>query len=392
MIEGMSEPRVTSVVDGAVVVTDDPDRLIGALISALLAEPDESRLHALVRGTQDVIELAGLQIRRFRSAIDPAPSGRPTWSVTAIGAGAPGAPGATTTIRGELIERLFDQAYEHRRAARMAAFPVGTRLGHGRYVITQALRGEPDRGMYRAREDGATATYLVTLGPPQERGLSELRTALALAVPGIAPLEYIGRLEPHSEAGYEGMVEVEPHGVPAAQLELPVAPRVAMMLALQIARIAAAAHAAGLAIGGLRPELVYVGSAAVPVMTGIAPRAERFWTTGKQRSYGVAPCFDQFFLAPELLARPHDPPAARADVFSIAAMLALWVTGEHPFDGEGPGQAIAIATGRRRPWRGPADLAAIFDGALTPDPSARMPLDALVEALNEAFQGEATGS
>jgi hypothetical protein len=382
MTDEVAEPRVTSVVDGAVIVTDDPDHLIGALLTALLAEPDDTRLHVLVRGTHDVLELPGLRIRRFRSAIDPAPTGAPTWSVTRHGEH-----GATTTVRGELIERLFDQAYEHRRAAQMAVFPVGARLGGGRYTITETLRGTPDRGMFRARAPGAAASYLVTLSPPQDRTPAELGAVLALEVPGIAPLALIGPLEPPSEAAHDGMVEVEPPGVPASDLALPLAPPVAAALALEVARIAAAAHAVGFAIGGLRPELVYVQSAAAPVITSVAPRAERFWLTGKPRCYGVAPCFDQFFHAPELLARPHDPPAASGDVFAIAAMLACWLAGEHPFDGEGPSQAIAIATGRRRPWRGPAELEAILDRALALEPAVRTSLDVLIAQLEGGMRG-----
>src|SRR4029079_5821523 len=123
------------------------------------------------------------------------------------------------------------------------------------------------------------------------------------------------------------------------------------------------------------------------VVTAIAPRAERFWVTARQRCYGVPPCFAQFFQAPELLARPRAPTPA-CDAFSIAAMLALWLSGEHPFAGEGAAQAIAVATGRRQAWRGPAavaSLAAILAGALAPDPSARTSLDALIDALTDAL-------
>jgi hypothetical protein len=65
-------------------------------------------------------------------------------------------------------------------------------------------------------------------------------------------------------------------------------------------------------------------------------------------------------------------------------MLALWLSGEHPFAGEGAAQAISIATGRRHPWRAPAalaPLAAILDRALAPDPAARLSITALIDAL-----------
>jgi len=155
----------------------------------------------------------------------------------------------------------------------------------------------------------------------------------------------------------------------------------ALALALLLVSGGAAGHAAGCALGGLRPELVYVESRTALIVTAIAPRAERFWATAERRSYGVPPCFEQFFQAPELLARPFDPPGAAADVFSLAAMLAGWLAGEHPFEGDGADQAISIAIGRRRAWRGPAELAAILDGGLAVDPSVRTPLDVLTAEL-----------
>jgi hypothetical protein len=370
----MTEAHIASIVDGAVIVTNDPDGLVGTCVTALLSEPDDARLRVLARGTEDRFDLAGLSFVRVPSAVNLTRTGDSSmWTIAARG--------ATITIRGEVIERLVEQAHEHRRTAKMAAFPIGGHFGDARYEIIERLRGTPDRGIYRAHATTSSKSYLVALGPPQQHELSSLRAQLALSVPGVAPLEHIGRLEPHSEAAYEGMIEAEPAGVPAAALALPLAPDIAAAITLQATRIAAGAHAAGFALGGLRPELLYVESTARPVVTAIAPRAERFWVTAQRRSYGVPPCFDQFFQAPELLAQPFDPPAASADVFSLAAMLAYWLCGEHPFEGEGADQAISIAISRRRAWHGPARLAHIVERALAPDPAARTSLAALIAQL-----------
>ncbi|HEX8106436.1 MAG TPA: hypothetical protein VF516_01860 [Kofleriaceae bacterium] len=364
----MSEPRVESVSEGSVVVIPDPDGVLGALIAALLAEPGEMRLKAIAHGTVDTLSLGELELRCSTTRGGVAP----TWSVNRGS--------ATAIVTGDVVERLVDQAYQHRRAAELATFPIGGRLGQGRYVITHALRGGPDRGMYRARAAGEVTTYLATLGPPQTRDFSELRRELAFDVPGIAPLEYIGRLEPHSEAGHEGMLEREPAGLPAAELAHPMARDATLQLALGIARVIRGAHAAGIFLGTLRPELVYVQSAAVPVVTGIAPRAERFWLTATPRTYGVAPCFDDFYQSPEQLAQPHDPATAASDVFALGAMLAHWLAGEHPFEGEGSLQAMSIALGRRRAFAGPPELTAPIDGALAPA-SERVSLDAWIREL-----------
>jgi hypothetical protein len=331
------------------------------------------RLKAIAHGTVDALSLGRLELRRSttRGGVPP------TWSVSHGG--------ATAIVTGDAVERLVDQAYQHRRVAELAVFPIGGRLGQGRYAITHALRGGPDRGMYRARGVGEVTTYLATLGPPQVRDFTELRRELAFDVPGIAPLEYIGRLEPHGEAGHEAMLEREPAGLPASELAHPMAGNAALRLVLGIARVVRGAHAAGKFFGTLRPELVYVQSASEPVVTGIAPRAERFWLTAAPRTYGVAPCFDDFYQSPEQLAQPHDPATAASDVFALGAMLAHWLAGEHPFEGESTLQAMSIALGRRRAFAGPRELAALIDGALAPA-SGRVSLDAWIRELETLAQ------
>ncbi|MEJ7602670.1 MAG: sigma-70 family RNA polymerase sigma factor [Kofleriaceae bacterium] len=114
----------------------------------------------------------------------------------------------------------------------------------------------------------------------------------------------------------------------------------------------------------MRPELIYVDGTSI---IAIAPRCEPFLMTAAPSSQGVIHPFDHYYLAPELLRL--QPPTAAADVFSLGALLAMLVTGEHPFVGDMPyEQLVAILRGDRRPWTGPADLAAVVARALDPDP------------------------
>lgn len=250
---------------------------------------------------------------------------------------------------------------------------MGESLGGGRYVITEHLGGTPDRGRYRARDESTKDTVLVTLGTTQTARAAVLRERLALEVAGVAPLLEISDLK----AGYTGLVENEPSGAPALTPLLDVGS--AARLALEIAVILRRAHAQGLTLAGLRPELVYVDDDRV---TGIAPRCEPFLVTAGEPCYGVPPCFDHFYLAPELLTAPSEPTGPAADVFSLCAILGHWVAGEHPFAGEGISQGIAIMTGNRRPWHGDPAVGALIDGGLEPDPGRRLRLAEVVERLD----------
>src|SRR5262245_19013408 len=109
----MSEPRVESVREGWVVVIPDPEGVLGALIAALLAEPGETRLKAITRGTANTMSLGELELRCSTSrGGEP-----PTWHVRRGG--------ATAIVTREVVERLVDQAYQHRRAAELTIFSIG---------------------------------------------------------------------------------------------------------------------------------------------------------------------------------------------------------------------------------------------------------------------------
>lgn len=279
------------------------------------------------------------------------------------------------------VAERAEREHERRRFERMARFPIGETLCGGRYVIVEPLRGGPDRGMYRARIDTTDRHAIVTLGPSQTEPEAVLHSRLALPVQGIAPLLYVGRLEAETEARYTGMVEHEPTGKPASHaLHPPLDIATCARLSVALAAIVRRAHANDHVIGGLRPELIYVADRP-PRITAIAPRCERFLLTAGQVDYGVPPCFDRFYLAPETIIAPFAPLTVAGDVFSLAAIAALWATGEHPFEGEGMTQVAAIVGNRRRPWRGSPALAEVIDAGLAADPAQRLSLTTLMERL-----------
>ncbi|MGZ3424526.1 MAG: hypothetical protein ACXVEE_42095 [Polyangiales bacterium] len=262
---------------------------------------------------------------------------------------------------------------------RSATFPIGCTLDDGAFQIVEELRGTPDRGIYRARENWSNRSVLVTLGPPQT---IDVAAKLVGRARGVAHVRFIGRLETTGEAQYTGLVEDEPEGTPASlSLQLPVDTARSVKLAFGLADIASDA---GVPLVGLRPELVYLRGDEI---TGVAPRGEQFLVTAETRCYGVPPCFDHYYLAPEVLARPREPATEYADVFSICAMLGHWIDGEHPFEGRGAEQAISIAINRRRPSRdlGMPALRELIDAGLSPSPDDRPLLVELLQAL-DAFR------
>jgi len=69
-------------------------------------------------------------------------------------------------------------------------------------------------------------------------------------------------------------------------------------------------------------------------------------------------------------------------MFSLTAILARLVTGEHPFEGDdATTQLFSITGNQRRPWRGPEGLGALVDRGLDPDPQRRPSAGELGQAL-----------
>ncbi len=263
-------------------------------------------------------------------------------------------------------------------------FPVGAQLAGGAYTITEWLRGQPERGMGRATMRGGAGRCLVTMGTKQRRPPGDRMRELALAVDGVARLRHIGPASGHEDE-FDAMVEDEPAGRPTAELALPLEPAAAVRLALEVAAVLQRAHAAGLVLRHLRPELIYAEARDGQLhLTGIAPRADEFLAGVSAPCYGVPALFPSIFAAPEVMAM-REPPTPAADVFSLCATLGMWLTGEHPFAGDTLMEQIdAMVRNRGRPWRGPMKLGMALGPGLDPDPAARPPLARLMQSLEAA--------
>ncbi len=180
------------------------------------------------------------------------------------------------------------------------------------------------------------------------------------------------------EAPASVLVEDAPAGEPLTLRRLPLALRDAAQLGLEIAQILAGARARGEILWGLRPELIYVDAGGR--LTGLAPWCERFWALAPTPGTGVLPCFDDLYLAPEILAGGIASPAS--DMFSLCVTLATAASNAHPFAARSyMAQITAIATGARGPWTGPPELAALLERGLAVDGTRRPTPTELVAIL-----------
>jgi hypothetical protein len=251
-------------------------------------------------------------------------------------------------------------------------FPLGAELAGGRWRVVEVVRGGPDRGQLRAHGEGPA---LVTIAPPQKRDRALLAASLAWESPHIAPLLWCGGVVGEGVA-YDVLIEAEPEGVPLDrwQSDSVTAKRA---VARELCDAVREAHDRGLVLGAIRPELVYLDGSG---LAGITPRAERFFVGATERTYGVPPCFDEVYLAPEQLSlRAPGPPA---DVFSLGATLARLFIGRAPFAGASMMERMSAALrGRHIALDAAGPLASPLAAAMSVEPGARPSIEELCRAV-----------
>jgi hypothetical protein len=237
-----------------------------------------------------------------------------------------------------------------------------TLLANGQWSIGEPLRGGPDRGMYRA---SGTPPALVTVGAPQTRP----RTELAYSSAGVA--QFLAITDVTIEGvGYTALVEAEPGGQPLTER----APANPKLVARELVEIVGRANAAGHVLVGIRPELVYSDGAHC---TGLAPRAEPFLAGASERSYGIPPCFDNFYLSPETLAL--GPETVASDVFSLCATLVFLFHNQPPFGGHTIIERVQAAMQGITHVQG---IDPTIRRGLHPDPGERPTIDAIIASLS----------
>lgn len=206
---------------------------------------------------------------------------------------------------------------------------------------------------------------LLTYTGSHPESYAQLRARIALDIEGIEPLLFCGpsgSQEPYPDL----LVERLPRGRPLLDVAPLDEPQLAGVGA-HVASIAAAAHAAGARLGGIRPELVYVDDAGS--LAGIVPRGPTFIMAAPiargLRSYRTP------YLSPEeLLARTA---TITSDVYSLCATLWYAATKLHPCGDpqDVSGLVARMATGQLGDWPGSPALGEALKRGLALDPATR---------------------
>ena len=252
------------------------------------------------------------------------------------------------------------------------------------WLLAQWLRGSGGHGQGRyVANDGSHA--LVTFTLLQTVPARELEARLRHTTPGVTPLLAIDVVDERSV-----MIEVEPDGIPLSTPMFPMAPEDALGVLGGILEIVAQAHAKGELLGGIRPELVYVGGPGRDV-SGLAPRAEVFASTMRE-SRDLAPPypFDALYAAPERVA--GGPDTAASDVYAACATFLFALTRRPPFLREGDSSNIIqqLVAMRAHDAEVPSSVTAVskevasaIQAGLRRRPESRPTAQAILDVLRE---------
>lgn len=227
----------------------------------------------------------------------------------------------------------------------------GATVCRGRWRLAAPLYGSADESVWRASPEA-----LITVGWASDRAAAEVQALLALPVHGVTPLLAVGRLDGHDR---DALVEAIPPGTPSPLRTPDIA--TACRWGAAVAAIVAAAHAAGVVVGGLRPKAVWIDDGAV---AALAPRATHFWELSAA-DIGIVWDHQSVILSPERIA--GGGVSAADDLFALAVTVAIWATGQFPFAGDTrDAQVRGILFGNRIRFAGPTSLATLIAAALGP--------------------------
>ncbi len=266
-------------------------------------------------------------------------------------------------------------------------YPCGGTIGRDGPRIIETIQQNQNQGRHHAiYRDGATWRRGLVTRATSKGWRDEVRPTIDVADPGVATLVRTGELLDRRNQGYTslGLVEELPDGrtLEAVVSEGAIGIDAAIDVALAVAAVATRAHAAGHALGGIRPELIYLrASGGRLAMTRIAHRGPAVIS----QYYG-----GETIVWPPVYAADF---SSTDDATGLAQLVWYMVTGGHPFLApenlrwQPSWNEFRHGVRRRQPWTGPAELGALLERALFT--AAPMAFDALVAALARLRGGAA---
>lgn len=262
------------------------------------------------------------------------------------------------------------------------------RTGARRYELIGPIHEGPIATVWRARDvlgdnqvvvkqlNGASASDAVARARLQEEAGATQRVSHPGAVPVIDTIFSTGRA-----------ALVFPY-VPGRTLaerlrdDVPVAEQEAARIALGLADVLAAAHAAGIVHRDVKPANVLLGDdGRVRLLDfGIARTELPLELTGSGTAIGTLP-----YMAPEQLTGSN--PAPSADVFSLGVVTYETLAGARPFNGTSPVAQLEEHRTPPAPLEVAAPLAALVAAMLNPVPGERPSAEQIGRTLRGWLDG-----
>lgn len=294
-----------------------------------------------------------------------------------------------------LIER--QQAWQVSNPHDDADDPMPSRtLGNGEYLLDEHLAGVGRWRVYlghsvRRPNEGVLVSWV---DGPEKIPLEQLRAELDHTVVGLLPLRFLGTFDatadPQEAVRDVGvLVESLPPGESARRrIQLPLSMKDAGQLAVSVGRIMERAAAAGILLSALRPEFIWVEEKdGGLVVTGVTARSHRFFESRSGGEFNSPVPFPRPYGAPEADRAPTE----RSLVFTLAAILAEWLSGRYPFPEEWHHLARRPSLCVREPAdpdldQVPPSIRSVLRQALEQDPEKRPTLASFVAELERVSE------
>jgi hypothetical protein len=211
----------------------------------------------------------------------------------------------------------------------------------------------------------------------------QLRSRFEYTLEGVAPLRAVVAL-PHSGGFPNGAVLVEAMPDGSSVVDKRVKERDRARVALELAKTVTRAASQGIALHGLRPDLVFVGDGVQLVPRSVdflTQRSTRVKTLDGDGAFGDDNPLE-FFLDPTLLLAA-DP---RVDTYLLALVISWLWTGEHAFAKTAKSSFHgylfdAMREGERDSWSGPPAVDELLAAMLSPSPERRPAITDVVRTL-----------
>ncbi len=244
-------------------------------------------------------------------------------------------------------------------------YPCGRRISENGPRLIQPIAQNQYQGRFLAvYQDGTVwKRGIATIATNRYAWPREIDPIVNFDTQDVAPLVKAGALVPRWRGNYPffGVVEVLPEGHTLDEIvaDKPFVLAEALRIAIQLAGVARRAHAKGLQLGALRPELVYLrADESGWTLSAVIPRGQAM-IDATYSGEGVR--------LPHVFAKDF---STKNDTQGLAQLLWFALTGGHPYvapdEMRNPQAWTAYERGRarRQPWTGPAVVGPLLERAV----------------------------